>query len=63
MESLPQYGEIQSFLKSVSVARIFKMRRFQPEYEVQRQSFNMEVVEKFILMRIGIKFVQNGVHI
>jgi hypothetical protein len=39
MESLPQYGEIQSFLKSVSAAKIFKMQRFQPEYDVQRQSF------------------------
>jgi hypothetical protein len=42
MESPPQSGEIRSFLKSVSVAKISKMPYFRPEDDVKRISVQHE---------------------
>jgi hypothetical protein len=61
MESLPHYGEIQSFLKYVPTERILKISYFRPEQDVNGKVFNTKTARNFILMLIDIKFVQNRV--
>jgi hypothetical protein len=47
MENPLQFGEIHTFLKSISTAKILKILRFLPEDNVKRKVFNMKVVIKF----------------
>jgi hypothetical protein len=47
MESPPQFGEIQSFLKSVSAAKNLKMPSFRPEDDVKQESVQHESCWQF----------------
>jgi hypothetical protein len=49
MESPPQFGEIQSFLKSVSVVKILKVSRFLHDDDVKQKSVHHESCWKFSL--------------
>jgi hypothetical protein len=49
MESIPQFGEIQSFLKSSSPSKISKMTGFLPEEGVQQNSVQRESCWKIFL--------------